>query len=119
MTQPDPQAASKGKLRIAFIGIGCWSDVLADAAGRSSEFEIASCYTRSEHKRSAFAGKYRCLAAASYQEILADRTIEAIVNTTPNAAHLETTRMAAEAGKHVFLAGMMFSRKSVKLSDLA
>jgi predicted dehydrogenase len=77
--------------------------VLADAAGRSTGFEIVSCYTRSEHKRSAFAAKYRCHAAASYQAILADRTIEAIVNTTPNAAHLETTRMAADAGKHVFL----------------
>jgi len=34
---------------------------------------------------------------------LADRDIEAIVNTTPNDAHLETTRAAAAAGKHVFL----------------
>jgi len=103
MTQSDPHTASARKLRVAFIGIGWWSDVLADAARRSAEFEIASCYTRSEDKRRAFAAKYACHAAASYEEILADRTIEAIVNTTPNAAHLATTRMAAEAGKHVFL----------------
>lgn len=103
MTGSEAQAASTRRLRIAFIGIGWWSDVLADAAGRSTQFEIVSCYTRSDHKRSAFAAKYRCRAAASYHELLADRTIEAIVNTTPNAAHLETTRMAAEAGKHVFL----------------
>jgi predicted dehydrogenase len=35
--------------------------------------------------------------------MLDDPTIEAIVNTTPNATHLETTREAAGAGKHVFL----------------
>ena len=35
--------------------------------------------------------------------MLADRDIEAIINTTPNDVHLETTRQAAEAGKHVFL----------------
>jgi predicted dehydrogenase len=103
MTGSDRQARSTRKLRVAFIGIGWWSDVLADAATRSTGFEIVSCYTRSEHKRSAFAAKYGCRAASSYEQILADRTIEAIVNTTPNAAHFATTRMAAEAGKHVFL----------------
>ena len=31
------------------------------------------------------------------------RSIEAVINTTPNDVHLETTRTAAAAGKHVFL----------------
>src|SRR5215475_12255199 len=39
----------------------------------------------------------------SYEAILADPTIEAIINTTPNNVHLETTRAAAEARKHIFL----------------
>ncbi len=91
------------KLRIAVIGIGWWSDVLADAALRSDVIDIVSCYTRSDDNRAAFAAKYACRAAGSYEEILADRDIEAIINTTPNSAHLATTRMAAEAGKHVFL----------------
>ncbi len=90
-------------LRVASIGLGWWSDVLADAAKRSGAIEIAACYTRSDDKRAAFAGKYGCRAAANYDEILADDSIEAIINTTPNHVHLETTRAAAEAGKHVFL----------------
>jgi predicted dehydrogenase len=90
-------------LRVACIGMGWWSDVLADAIKRSSKIEIAACYTRSPEKRAAFAKKYGCRAAASYEEVLADRRIEAIVNTTPNDVHLETTRAAAAAGKHVFL----------------
>jgi predicted dehydrogenase len=96
-------AAPARNLRVAVIGVGWWSDVLADAAGRTGAIEIAACYTRSEDKRRAFAQKYGCRAAASYEEILADRDVAAIVNTTPNAAHLETTRLAAAAGKHVFL----------------
>src|SRR5207245_10107599 len=32
-----------------------------------------------------------------------DRSIEAIINTTPNGVHRETTLAAAAAGKHVFL----------------
>ena len=90
-------------VRVACIGIGWWSDVLADAMRRSGKLHIASCYSRSEDKRRAFAAKYGCAAATSYEAILADRSIEAVVNTTPNNAHLDTTLAAARAGKHVFL----------------
>jgi predicted dehydrogenase len=94
---------SSGKLRVAALGMGWRSDVLADAMQRSGQFEIAACYTRSDDKRRAFAEKYGCRAASSYEEILKDTSIAAVVNTTPNNMHLETTRRAAEAGKHVFL----------------
>src|SRR6185436_17370990 len=77
--------------------------VLADAIQRSGKLEIRGCYTRSEEKRKNFAAKYRCRAAPSYEAMLADRTIEAIINTTPNDVHLATTSAAAAAGKHVFL----------------
>jgi predicted dehydrogenase len=90
-------------LRVACIGMGWWSDVLADAIQRSGKLAIAACYTRSADKRAAFAAKYGCRPAASYEAILADPAIEAIVNTTPNDAHLATTGAAAAAGKHVFL----------------
>jgi predicted dehydrogenase len=100
---PPRRSIASRPLRVAAIGMGWWSDVLADAVVRSGKLEIASCFTRSEDKRRAFAAKYRCRAAASYDEILGDPEIEAIINTTPNDVHLETTRAAAAAGKHVFL----------------
>jgi predicted dehydrogenase len=90
-------------LRVACIGMGWWSDVLADAITRSGKLKIAACYTRSNGKRQTFAAKYGCRPAPSYEAILRDPSIEAIINTTPNDAHLPTTRAAAEAGKHVFL----------------
>ena len=90
-------------LKVACVGMGWWSDVLADAIVRSGKLKIVSCYSRSEQKRQAFAAKYRCNAVSSYEAILEDRGIEAIINTTPNNVHLETTRAAAAAGKHVFL----------------
>jgi len=90
-------------LRVACIGMGWWSDVLADAIERSGKLKIISCYTRSEEKRAVFAAKYACRAAKSYETILADSEVEAIINTTPNDVHLPTTRAAAAAGKHVFL----------------
>ena len=91
------------KLRVASIGLGWWSDVLADAVKRSGKLKIVACYSRSGEKRAAFAAKYGCRALASYESVLADPDIEAVINTTPNGVHLETTRAAAQAGKHVFL----------------
>ncbi len=90
-------------VRAAVVGIGWWSDVLADAVKRGNSVEIVTCFTRSEDKRKAFAAKYGCGTSASYDDILKDPSIEAIINTTPNNVHLETTAQAAAAGKHVFL----------------
>ena len=94
---------SASPLRVACVGIGWWSDVLADAIQRSGKLEILGRYTRSEEKRKKFAAKYRCRPAESYEAMLADTEIEAIINTTPNDVHLATTCAAAAAGKHVFL----------------
>src|SRR5262245_4986097 len=90
-------------VRVACIGMGWWSDVLADAIQRSDKLKILSCYSRSDDKRNAFASKYGCEAMPSYRHILRDPDVEAIINTTPNNMHLLTTRPAADAGKHVFL----------------
>jgi predicted dehydrogenase len=90
-------------LKVACLGMGWWSDVLADAIKRSGKLSIRSCFSRSKDKREAFAGKYGCKAASSYEEILEDKSIEAIINTTPNSVHRETTISAAQAGKHTFL----------------
>ncbi len=94
---------SSKPLRVASLGMGWWSDVLADAIDRTGKIEIVACFTRSEDKREAFAKKYGCETAGSYEEILADDSIEAIINTTPNHVHRETTEAAAQVGKHVFL----------------
>src|SRR5258706_12409340 len=83
--------------------MGWWSDVLADAVQRSGKLKIVACFTRSEGKRTAFAARYGCKAAGGDAEIPQDRGIDALINTTPNDAHLETTRAAAAAGKHRFL----------------
>src|SRR5258708_5435107 len=97
------QSGMKLAVRVACLGMGWWSDVLADAIKRSGKLRMARCFTRSKDKRDKSAGRYGCRAPASYEEILSDKTIEAIINPTPNAAPLETTRAAAATGKHVFL----------------
>jgi predicted dehydrogenase len=90
-------------VRVACVGLGWWSDVLAAAIARSGRLRVVACYSRSEAKREAFAARYHCQAAARYDDVLRNPDVEAIINTTPNTAHLATTAAAAVAGKHVFL----------------
>jgi hypothetical protein len=54
MTESKGGPAEARKLRVAVVGIGWWSDVLADAALRSDAIDIAACYTRSDDKRAAW-----------------------------------------------------------------
>ncbi len=90
-------------LRAASIGMGWWSDELADAAqGKSDAIRIVTCFTRSAAKRAAFAEKYGTAQHESYEAVLADETIDAVILTTPHSTHAEQVIAAAAAGKHVF-----------------
>lgn len=93
---------SSDVLRVASIGIGRWSDVLGNALKRSNKIKMVSCYTRDEEKRKAFAAKYQITAHESYEALLADPEIDAVLVTTPNFAHADTIEQAAAAGKHVW-----------------
>jgi predicted dehydrogenase len=42
------------KVRIAFIGIGGWSEILAEAAKKSRRIEIAACHSITEGKMEAY-----------------------------------------------------------------
>ena len=53
------------KIFLASLGLGWWSDVLADAVQRAPGVEIVTCFSRSEEKRVNFAKKYGCEAANS------------------------------------------------------
>ncbi|MFZ1963858.1 MAG: Gfo/Idh/MocA family oxidoreductase [Roseiarcus sp.] len=57
----------------------------------------------------------------SLDEMLADKTIELVVVTTPNATHFELAKQALEAGKHVVIDKPFTaaSEQALKLSQLA
>ena len=54
-------------MKVASIGLGWWSDVLADAVKRSGKLQILSCFSRSQEKRAAFSKKYGCKVLARYE----------------------------------------------------
>lgn len=68
---------------------GTWSEVAAIASRDLQKAKEAACNL-------GIAKAY-----GSYEELLADREIEAVYNPLPNHLHVPWTKRAAEAGKHV------------------
>jgi predicted dehydrogenase len=63
---------------------------------------VAAVAARDRGRAQAFAAKHGIPGvASSYEELLADPTIDAIYNPLPNALHAAWTIRALEAGKHV------------------
>ena len=86
--------------RLAIVGTGFWGAKLAEAVDRSS-LELVSCYSRNPENRAAFAERFGCDAADSYDAAL--DVADAVVLATPNGDHEAQALAAARRGKHVFV----------------
>jgi predicted dehydrogenase len=77
-------------------------DTFIPSLRKSSVIEVAAVASRSIDRATEFAKRNRIPTAyGSYEELLADPTIEVIYNPLPNSLHVEWTAKAAQAGKHV------------------
>jgi len=90
-------------LTVAIVGTGWWGKELAKAAvSLPGTIELAGCFSLSDKEcaefRSAFGGKIY----SSYDEVLADPKIGAVILATPHSTHWEQIVRAAKAKKHVF-----------------
>lgn len=88
-------------LRVASIGLGWWGGVLAEKAAAGG-LDVARCFARSAESREAFGEAHGARPAESYEEILADPDVEAVLIATPHSTHADLVVQAAAAGKHVF-----------------
>jgi predicted dehydrogenase len=77
-------------------------DTFIPSLRKSPHIEVAAVASRSLDRATGFARRNHIPTAyGSYEELLADPTIEAIYNPLPNSLHVEWTAKAAQAGKHV------------------
>lgn len=90
-------------LKVAIVGIGWWSTPIGSGAVRSKKLDLTACYTRNPERRAAYAKDFGCTAIESYEDILADDSIEGVLITTPNTAHAVQIEAALRAGKHVWV----------------
>lgn len=109
-------------VRVAVIGCGAISGIyLENIAKRFFIVELAGCCDLNEGLASAAAQKYG-VPAMTIQEIIADASIEIVVNLTTPAAHYGIIKNLLEHGKHVYTEKVLAvsleqARELVQLAD--
>jgi predicted dehydrogenase len=89
-------------LRVGQVGLGQWGKNLVRNFDELAE--LAWLCDIDEQKRADLAATYSTARmTASYDDLLADDSVEAIVIATPVPSHHELARRALEADKHVFV----------------
>ena len=91
-------------IKAASVGLGWWSDELANSIqSKSKKIKIVSCYSRSKKKRINFSKKFKTEYHNSYNALIKDKNIDAILLTTPHSLHAKHTIQALQNDKHVFV----------------
>jgi predicted dehydrogenase len=92
---------SATRSRVAIVGCGVISPVYATTLGRLDHVEVAACVDDVPGKADELAQS--CGAKVmTFDEVLADPSIDAVVNLTPPLAHSAVTGAVLDAGKAAF-----------------
>lgn len=88
-------------LRVAIVGCGNIAGQYGEALKRCPEIKILGAQDLDSARAQDWAGKYGGQAYASLDAVLADPSVEAVVNLTIQRAHVEVVTQCLAAGKHV------------------
>ncbi len=90
-------------IRAAIVGLGRWGqNLVASVQGKSDAIRFVAGATRTPEKARGFAGKHGFPLCESYEKLLDDPAIDAVVLATPHTLHAGQIIAAAKSHKHVF-----------------
>jgi predicted dehydrogenase len=87
---------------IAIVGTGMWAPRLA-SAGQRAGLDVVTCFSRDDERRRAFAERFGCRPARTFEDAVGDPDVEAVILATPNDVHAEQACACAALGRHVFV----------------
>ena len=91
-------------IRAAIVGLGAWGKTLVDSVhGKTGDIRFTTACTRTPANAEAYCREHGLRLTTSYEQILADKAIDAVVLATPNSLHEAQITQAANAGKHVYV----------------
>lgn len=90
-------------IQAAIVGLGTWGQHLVTCAQGSDVIRFVAGATRTPAKAELFCSQHQIRLAAGFEDLLKDKSIDAVVLTTPHSAHAKQIEQAAAAGKHVFV----------------
>lgn len=88
--------------RVGLIGTGRISDIYLKTCARFPELEVVVCGSLNVEEARAKAAAHNLPMVAAPEDILADESLDAILNLTIPAAHAEVSLAALASGKHVY-----------------
>ena len=91
-------------VRIAVVGLGYWGPNLARNVQELDSAELSTICDVNPERLGAISRRFPgARSCQSYEEILSDTCIDAVVIATPVSSHFPLGRAALEAGKHVLI----------------
>ncbi len=91
-------------IRAAIVGLGRWGRSLVTSVARKSDaIRFTRAYTRTRASAEDFCRDKQVALADSYEAIIDDPDIDAVVLATPHSQHEAQALAAIAAGKHVFV----------------
>jgi predicted dehydrogenase len=90
-------------LNAAIIGLGWWGrELVQSIQGRSNLIRVTRGVTLEPELAQSYASKMNFVLGTSYEDVLDDPAIDAVILATPHTKHREQVETAAAHGKHVF-----------------
>src|SRR5499426_3878542 len=90
-------------INTAIVGLGWWGKTLVESAQGSDFIRFVAGATRTVSPEvKSFAETHRLRLAESFEALLKDTSVQAVVLCTPHSVHTQQVIAAAQAGKHVF-----------------
>jgi predicted dehydrogenase len=90
-------------IKAAIVGLGWWGKTLVESAENSNVIRFTAGATRTVSPEvEAFANQKSLRLAPSYEALLTDKDIDAVVLAVPHSIHMTRVIAAAAAGKHVY-----------------
>lgn len=91
-------------IKAAIVGLGWWGKTLVEAVAEDKDtitFVAGATRTASDDAK-AFADQHKFKLMSSFDEVVNDPNVDAVVLATPHSLHTEQIIAAAAQGKHVF-----------------
>ena len=91
-------------INAGIVGLGWWGRTLVEAVwGQSDTMRFVAGATRTVNADvESFAGEHGFALKESYDDLLADPNVDAVVLATPHSMHVDQVVAAAAQGKHIF-----------------
>lgn len=100
MTPPLDHSAP---VRVALVGLGNHGHTIQYAAEQATGIQVVAVYDVDEAECRTATMRFGCMATASYEALLAQDDLDAVILATPNQLHRAQAEAALQSGRDVFV----------------